>query len=111
MRICITTDERKRTLRFDQQFKGNRFKLPSKKCQQGNTLLVNQKVTTDPNTVLTAWERHFRNLSAKNEELSPAMSCMEEQVEQLMTASFLGMKTACWMFLFVLRRLMSSWEN
>ena len=45
-------------------------------------------MTTDPNTVLTAWERHFRNLSAKNEELSPAMSCMEEQVEQLMTASF-----------------------
>ena len=46
------------------------------------------KVTTDPNTVLTAWEKHFRNLSAKNEELSPAISCMEEQVEQLMIASF-----------------------
>ena len=87
MRMTLT-DERKRTLHFDQQFKGKHPKLPSKKCQQGNTLLVNQKVTTDPNTVLTAWERHFRNLSAKNEELSPAMSCMEEQVEQLMAASF-----------------------
>ena len=63
MRICIATDERKRTLRFDQQFKGkhpNRFKLPSKKCQQGNTLLVNQKVTTDPNTVFDCLGEEYK---------------------------------------------------
>ena len=33
------------------------------------------------------WEEHFRNISASSEEQFPAMSCVKEQVQQLMAAS------------------------
>ena len=91
MKICVAIDERKRIQHFDQQFKkksSNRFKPPSKRCQQGLSLLINQQVTSDPYTILSTWGEHFTKLSATNEEEFPAISSMKERVKQLMTASF-----------------------
>ena len=91
MKICVAIDERKRIQHFDQQFKKkslNRFKPPSKRRQQGLSLLINQQVTSDPHTILSTWGEHFTKLSATNEEEFPAISSMKERVKQLMTASF-----------------------
>ena len=91
MKICVAIDERKRIQHFDQQFKkktSNRFKPPSKRRQQGLSLLINQQVTSDPHTILSTWWEHFTKLSATNEEEFPAISSMKERVKQLMTASF-----------------------
>ena len=53
----------------------------------GLSLWVNQQVTSDPHTIFAIWEKHFRNLSTTNGEMSPTLSSMKERVELLITAS------------------------
>ena len=66
LRVCVANSERRRIQHFDKQFKqrsSNRFKLPSRRKQQGTALRVNQQVTTEQGTILKAWESHFQEIS------------------------------------------------
>ena len=76
MDICAANEERKRVQVFDRRFKQktlNRFKT-SKTCRQGTTLRVDQLITSDPDTILTTWEKHFKDLGRAREEHFPVLS-------------------------------------
>ena len=91
LRVCVANSERRRIQHFDKQFKqrsSNRFKLPSRRKQQGTALRVNQQVTTEQGTILKAWESHFQEISSLNTDQTSEMTCTDREIEQLLHASF-----------------------
>ena len=91
MRVCAANSERKRIQRFDEKFKpksSSRFRIPSTKTRQSPSLRVNQEVATDPKTILTAWEDHFRAISSASTELSSVMCSSEQEINKMMLDSF-----------------------
>ena len=91
MRVCAAYSERKRIQRFDEKFKlksSSRFRIPSTKTRQSPSLRVNQEVATDPKTILTAWEDHFRAISSASTELSSVMCSSEQEINKMMLDSF-----------------------
>ena len=86
MNICAANEERRRIQHIDQRFKQKSSRhFQSKKAitRQGTTLRVDQLVTSDSNTILTEWERHFRGISAPNEDEFPTLCAIKQQVEHL----------------------------
>ena len=84
--ICVANEERRRIQHVDQRFKqksSRRFQSKKAITRQGTTLRVDQLVTSDPNTILTEWERHFRGISASNEDQFPTLCAIKQQVEHL----------------------------
>ena len=45
---------------------------------------VDQLVTSDPDTILTTWNKHFRDLGRSREEQFPVLSSVKEQVDQIL---------------------------
>ena len=82
----MANEERRRIQHIDQRFKqksSRRFQSKKAITRQGTTLRVDQLVTSDPNTILTEWERHFRGISASNEDEFPTLCAIKQQVEHL----------------------------
>ena len=66
MNICAANAERVKLQKIDQKFKqkrSDRFRT-SKSTNHGSTLRLNGSITSDPPTILNAWEDHFKGISA-----------------------------------------------
>ena len=50
-------------------------------------LQVDQLVTSDPDTILTSWEKHFKDLGWSREEQFPVLSGTKKQVDQFLVKS------------------------
>ena len=48
---------------------------------------MDQLVTSNPDTILTTWEQHFKDLGRAREEQFPVLSGAEEQVDQILVKS------------------------
>ena len=48
---------------------------------------MDQLVTSDPDTILTTWENHFKDLGRSREEQFPVLSSVKEQVDQILIKS------------------------
>ena len=89
MNICAANEKRKRVQLFDRRIKQetlNRFKTP-KIATKKNTLRVDQLLTSNPDTILATWEKHFKKLCRSREEQFPVLSGTKKEVDQILVKS------------------------
>ena len=96
IKMCMSSEERKRLQSFDMQFKNNQrdqFKLLKRRIRHGTKVRVNGQISTDPDQVLEAWVNHFKDTSRSRAEEKPSVAEAICELPSLVSESYANLET------------------